>query len=586
MNEISKKILNKLLEKIEISPKKIGLYPGSFKPPHKGHIYMIEKILDENPDLEKLIIIISNKEKEGIGIGESYSLFNLYFKHINHEKILLKNTNGSPIDAMIKFANNNKDNKFIYFFGDLPDSNFNKLEVIPKLPTNIKPVEINIEYPYSSLKTRILREAIKTENIGLVNKFLPNFLNSKDKLIAYSLLGLKMEEDNIPGGLSDGKTVEDLAKKYNVNLEFAENKLEEGSQIEKEHTSDESIAREIALDHLFEDLFYYDKLKKIELNEGKQVGTIYHFTSLKNLISIIDLNSLLPSEAIKFYTPEEKKENPELNSPLKSKIVKAISFTRNKDFHKAEYRSIGGVDARIVIDGDKLSNKYRIEPFNYDKSKTKHQYRMDKNTHPEMDEREERIITDEPITDLGKYVISYDILVPLRMDIALTSYLGKLIEKIEENFLKDKTNVFFGNDKNPTTIDELKKELSINENVTLKPNDFEMLMAVIYDEFYEEDDKPKIIQYNTPEYYESSSSFGGYNPETKEIHLSIYKRTLADCLRTLFHELCHHTQNIKGNLKPNAGEDGDEFENEANAYAGKKLREIGRKYKEIYTLTP
>lgn len=64
----------------------------------------------------------------------------------------------------------------------------------------------------------------------------------------------KAAEDRIPGGLADHKSDKD----------FSEKDLDEGKKVEREHTSDPSIAKEIAKDHLTEDKSYYEKLKKIE----------------------------------------------------------------------------------------------------------------------------------------------------------------------------------------------------------------------------------------------------------------------------------------------------------------------------------
>lgn len=61
-------------------------------------------------------------------------------------------------------------------------------------------------------------------------------------------------KDRIPGGLGDGKTPS----------EFDPKALAKGVRVELEHTSDAGIAREIAMDHLMEDLKYYDKLESIE----------------------------------------------------------------------------------------------------------------------------------------------------------------------------------------------------------------------------------------------------------------------------------------------------------------------------------
>jgi hypothetical protein len=42
-----------------------------------------------------------------------------------------------------------------------------------------------------------------------------------------------------------------------------------------------------------------------------------------------------------------------------------VSFTRNKNFHKKGMKWQVKTDYRITLDGDKLSNKYKIQPFSY-----------------------------------------------------------------------------------------------------------------------------------------------------------------------------------------------------------------------------
>jgi len=80
---------------------------------------------------------------------------------------------------------------------------------------------------------------------------------------------LKESKDLIPGGLAKGKTLEDIAKKHKYKVSTIHYELEKGIKVEMEHTTDEKIAREIAMDHLWEDPKYYDKLAKIEENEDE-----------------------------------------------------------------------------------------------------------------------------------------------------------------------------------------------------------------------------------------------------------------------------------------------------------------------------
>lgn len=58
--------------------------------------------------------------------------------------------------------------------------------------------------------------------------------------------------------------VEEIASLHNVSVDKIKSELSMGIDVEKEHTSDESVAKEIALDHLKELPDYYTRLKKME----------------------------------------------------------------------------------------------------------------------------------------------------------------------------------------------------------------------------------------------------------------------------------------------------------------------------------
>ena len=119
------------------------------------------------------------------------------------------------------------------------------------------------------------------------------------------------------------------------------------------------------------------------LNESKQVGTLYHYTKLGPLKDIVDSGVLMG-------TP-------------------SLSFTRDKNFHKS-YRDIGAgygkglLAVRLTVDGDKLSNRYKIEPhadIYYDKGTSN--FEAEERIRPN---RENEVVT-VPIKD---YVISIDFL--------------------------------------------------------------------------------------------------------------------------------------------------------------------------------
>lgn len=93
---------------------------------------------------------------------------------------------------------------------------------------------------------------------------------------------------------------------------------------------------------------------------------------------------------------------------------------------------------------------------------------------------------------------------------------------------------------------------------------------------------PNIIFVNDREWAANKRSFGEYDPSTKQLHVYIGNRNLADILRTLCHELVHHRQLELNMLKPGSGETGSEIENQANSFAGILMREYGKMNDLIY----
>ena len=83
-----------------------------------------------------------------------------------------------------------------------------------------------------------------------------------------------IEEDKIEGGLSAGMGLEDIANHHKVDIDELMKELQNGIKVEMEHTIDKETAKEIALDHLYEDPKYYTKLSTIEKNEILDAETL------------------------------------------------------------------------------------------------------------------------------------------------------------------------------------------------------------------------------------------------------------------------------------------------------------------------
>lgn len=159
------------------------------------------------------------------------------------------------------------------------------------------------------------------------------FKNSIDK--AFSTIGLNtttlgdhmkykqgFTEEKLEGGLADGKTLMDIAQMHAYDdstdstskekikdmYKTLKLQLEKGIKVEMEHTKSRLKAKEIAMDHLFEDPKYYDKLKKIEVDEEEGYSKYYPGGKTPGLTSDV-LNTILNNMS-KIGDKEDDKETP------------------------------------------------------------------------------------------------------------------------------------------------------------------------------------------------------------------------------------------------------------------------------------
>lgn len=128
------------------------------------------------------------------------------------------------------------------------------------------------------------------------------------------------KEEKIEGGVADGKTLMNIVKKHSkgdsvdpstkrkIKDIFRKIKIQlnKGIKVEMEHTNSRVKAREIAMDHLWEDPKYYDKLEKIETKEEKEKK----YLDIEDMIPLLrkQLNKGTRFDKDKETSKEESKE--------------------------------------------------------------------------------------------------------------------------------------------------------------------------------------------------------------------------------------------------------------------------------------
>ncbi|MFA5625850.1 MAG: DUF5661 family protein, partial [Bradymonadales bacterium] len=122
-------------------------------------------------------------------------------------------------------------------------------------------------------------------------------LESSKTPAEYGWVGDAVAEEILP----DVKTLspEAIAKKHNVSVQAIKKQLVLGIKVEKEHTTNPKLAREIALDHLLEIPDYYTRLAQME--KGVVQETLKQVNGRWALVSRKD-----PSKVLQYYRGEGK----------------------------------------------------------------------------------------------------------------------------------------------------------------------------------------------------------------------------------------------------------------------------------------
>ena len=164
---------------------KIAIYPGAFKPPHKGH-FQVVKLLVDRDDISEVVIAVSSKERGGISLDQSLKIWELYI-NILGPKVKVYPTPGSPVAYTLTTIKNNPDQEFVVVFGKEESSRFASLSDKPN-------VEIFDAGNFENISATDFRDAIQARNVKQIAKFLPAGITTKQFFNAYGSVYNNNEE--------------------------------------------------------------------------------------------------------------------------------------------------------------------------------------------------------------------------------------------------------------------------------------------------------------------------------------------------------------------------------------------------------
>jgi cytidyltransferase-like protein len=152
-----------------------ALFPGKFKPPHKGHFSVVKQLLDK---ADQVVILISPKIHDGVSPEESVAAWELYKKQlVDGNRVELRISAVTPVKDVFDFVKNNPELTVYAAYGKGEEDRYKNLDKYP----NAKIVDAG---NFGGLNATDLRRAIKAGNEEEIKKFLPDGVEVADFLLA------------------------------------------------------------------------------------------------------------------------------------------------------------------------------------------------------------------------------------------------------------------------------------------------------------------------------------------------------------------------------------------------------------------
>ena len=203
----------------------IALYPGAFKPPHRGHfevvkgllngshggqVYDIENYIDMGMSalagekskvqtINKVIVFIGTGDRNGISKEESIEVWKIYSKHL--PGLVIADGGNNPMIAAKDYAKANTNDTFYAITGIRNEEDLVDLKRVTtfKNRNNVEGLVIPAAKG-SSVRATDFRKSLLSGNLDQITDFFPKELNKEDilkiiKMLKSSIIAEAMQDE-------------------------------------------------------------------------------------------------------------------------------------------------------------------------------------------------------------------------------------------------------------------------------------------------------------------------------------------------------------------------------------------------------
>ena len=188
-----------------------ALYPGGFKPPHRGHFEVVERLLkgthngkvytfddyktagpdvlsgkkDKIEKIDKVVVFIGAGERNGISAEESKAVWEIYKKYLGNIEIYYKVPN--PMGNASAYAKERPNEKFYAVTGVRSEEDSEDLRRITTFKNRDNVTGLVVAGPSEQRATNF-RQAILSGNLDKVKDFFPAQLSNNEILKIINML--------------------------------------------------------------------------------------------------------------------------------------------------------------------------------------------------------------------------------------------------------------------------------------------------------------------------------------------------------------------------------------------------------------
>ena len=277
---------------LEQDRKTIAIFPGAFKPPHKGHVEVVKKLLQT---ADEVVILISPILRDGISADESLAIWELY-KPLFNGPVELKISEGSPIKATYEIVKNNPDTEFIVAFGKGEAERFKHMVKFP----NVKVYDGGY---IQDVNATNLRNAINSKDEPAIEKYLPKEISVIDFLNAMGDQTARGPQDPQEEPLAEA--ADPLINKYHDLVQSELGEIDRTSEVFNVQADDLQYAFETGQEVILSD----DVWSRLENSDSYNISSLEQAIKLsikykkdwKSIINAIQNEEQLPPPMVLEY---------------------------------------------------------------------------------------------------------------------------------------------------------------------------------------------------------------------------------------------------------------------------------------------